>query len=125
MNLKIILPIELPTPNRFMRMSMGQLTRMKAEYRMLLRVVYEPKHIADKKVKRKVHIISYRKKLMTDDDNLKFVSKFLMDALKKTGFIYDDDRKYVAHKVTQVVDRENPRTEVMITSPEKLDKASS
>ena len=62
---------------------------------------------------------------MTDDDNLKFVSKFLMDALKKTGFIYDDDRKYISHKVTQVLDRENPRTEVIITSPEKLDKASS
>lgn len=108
-----------------MRMSMGQVTKMKGEYRMLLNVVWEPRHMQDKKVKRKVHIVSYRKKLMTDDDNLKFVSKFLMDALKKTGFIYDDDRKHVSHKVTQVVDRENPRTEVIITSPEKLDKASS
>jgi len=106
-------------------MSIGQLTRTKGEYRMLLNVVWQPKYRPDKKVKRKVHIISYRKKLMTDDDNLKFVSKFLMDALKKTGFIYDDDRKYISHKVTQVLDRENPRTEVIITSPEKLDKASS
>lgn len=118
MRVRIILPVQLPTPNQFMRMNIYAQTKMKKEYRTLLNVVWQPKYQATEKTKRHVRIISYRKKLIADDDNLKFVAKFLTDALVKTGFIYDDSRKYIDHYVSQELDRKNPRTEIVIsTSP--------
>ena len=114
MKVRIPLPIQLPTPNQILRMSIRQQTQLKKDYQLLLNVVWEPKYRQPEGERRRVEIISYRKKLLTDDDNLRFMGKFLTDALVKSGFITDDSRTYIDHVVTQKTDRENPRTEILI-----------
>ena len=66
------------------------------------------------KYKRAVKVVSYRKRRL-DPDNFTGGLKPLIDALKKRYFIYDDHEKYIDLQPEQVVDKDNQRTEVIIS----------
>lgn len=42
-----------------------------------------------------IRIVKYRHHFISDDDNLKFALKPLLDALKRAGYIYDDKREWL------------------------------
>lgn len=42
-----------------------------------------------------IRIVKYRSHFISDDDNLKFALKPLLDALKRAGYIYDDKREWL------------------------------
>lgn len=54
-----------------------------------------------------------------DIDNITFATKFIQDALVKSGILEDDSQKYIVgvfHRV--LVDRDNPRIEVELKPAE-------
>jgi len=67
-----------------------------------------------KKERRVVKIISYRPRRY-DPENNSGGLKPLLDALKKRNLIYDDHEKYIDLQAEQVVDKDNQRTEVIIS----------
>jgi hypothetical protein len=53
-----------------------------------------------RKERRRVTITRYvghKRKLLTDDDNVRYLSKVILDALKRLGLIYDDRREWLEH----------------------------
>lgn len=112
---KIELPVELPTPNQLLRMHWRQRHKLKGEYTLLLKAAgANEKRYRSGQEKRKISIISYRKKQMRDPDNLYFTAKILLDSIRDVGLIWDDSMKFINLSVSQETDKENPRTEVIV-----------
>ncbi len=63
--------------------------------------------------KRKVHFISYRVRLL-DDDNLIGGFKAMRDCLEDMKLIFMDSPEYLISKYEQFLDPANPRTEIRI-----------
>ena len=42
-----------------------------------------------------IRVVKYRHHFISDDDNLKFALKPLLDALKRLGYLYDDKREWL------------------------------
>lgn len=68
---------------------------------------------AKEKEKRKVKIVSYRKRRM-DPDNFTGGLKPLIDALVKRQLIWDDHVKYLELETEQRLDKDWQRTEILI-----------
>lgn len=57
----------------------------------------------------------FSKDARVDIDNVSFAKKFILDGLVECGVLAGDDRKHVAgFSETFLIDRENPRIEVVI-----------
>lgn len=70
-----------------------------------------------------IEIVWYEPNSRRDIDNITFATKFILDALVKSGILKDDSRKYVSeisHRVT--TDKGCPRIEVTIKNAEPNDK---
>jgi len=63
--------------------------------------------------KRRVEFRSFRKRLL-DDDNLIQGFKMLRDALEEMGIIWKDSPEYLDAEYYQEIDRDNPRTEIVV-----------
>lgn len=66
-----------------------------------------------------LHIVWYEPNKRRDIDNITFATKFIQDALVKSGILKDDSQKYIvglSHQVT--VDQKNPRIEVELRKAE-------
>lgn len=53
-----------------------------------------------RKARRRVIVtryVAHQRQLLTDDDNLRYVAKPILDALKRLGVIYDDRREWLDH----------------------------
>lgn len=68
----------------------------------------------NQKVKRKVKIISYRKRKL-DRDNFLGGLKILIDSLHHNRLIYDDSDEYLDLEAEQKIDSKCPRTEIIIS----------
>lgn len=66
-----------------------------------------------------LHVIWYEPNRRRDVDNITFATKFVQDALVKSGILEDDSQKYIVgvfHRV--LVDKKNPRIEVELRPAE-------
>lgn len=66
-----------------------------------------------------IYIIWYEPNRRRDCDNITFATKFIQDALVKSGILEDDSQKYIVgvfHRI--LVDQENPRIEVELRPSE-------
>jgi Holliday junction resolvase RusA-like endonuclease len=87
--------------------------KLQQDYGYLINAAIENKHKVRVKEKRKLEIYSYRKQLL-DPDNLYGSVKFLLDAIQQADLIWDDNPDYLSLSVCQEIDKNNPRTEVII-----------
>lgn len=119
--LTVILPIVTPSPNVLLRMHWTERRKIKNDYMTWLAMANanDDKYKAKWKEKRKIQIISYRKRLL-DPDNLVGSFKLLIDAVQETGLIFDDSPEYlILLPSEQEIDRENQRTEITIYLEER------
>lgn len=64
-----------------------------------------------------VHFNWYRKNQLTDVDNVRFAAKFILDGMQQAKLLKNDSMKYVCGLSDgYYVDKERPRTEVIITA---------
>lgn len=57
----------------------------------------QPREVRRREIRRVTvtRIVTTARHLITDDDNLKFALKPLLDALKRSGLLYDDSREWL------------------------------
>lgn len=61
------------------------------------------------------HIVYFPTNSRHDSDN--YVPKFILDGLVESGVIVDDDSRHITKLILQCeVDKENPRTEIIINT---------
>ena len=106
-----------PSLNEFLKMHWGEKKRLRASFASLILgklhdTGYEVNKLT-KPYKRKVTIISYRKRKF-DFDNHVGGLKPMIDSLKDIGLIWDDGEKWIELVTRQVTDGKNPRTEIYI-----------
>ncbi|ACA63327.1 putative Holliday junction resolvase [Lactobacillus phage c5] len=66
-----------------------------------------------------LYIVWYEPNKRRDIDNITFATKFIQDALVKSGILEDDSQKYIVGVLHRVlVDRKNPRIEVELRTAE-------
>lgn len=111
----IVLAIIVESGNKLLRMHWAKRKKLKESYMWELRSIgpFSPEDKVKEHEKRKVHITSYRKKML-DYDNLVAGNKFLVDCLIGERLLYDDSPKYLDITYEQVLDIKNPRTEIVI-----------
>ena len=99
MNLLIAfsLPFEVPSQNKTMRAHWGVISRQNKNWYMALKCMLSmhiDMDIVPAKTKRKVEIIAYRKRLITDHANLVGGAKGLVDALVRAELLVDDSDRW-------------------------------
>lgn len=108
----VVIRVKIESGNKLLRAHWGVRRDLKEKYIKALRVALPtPPTFASRL--RHLDIISYRKRLL-DKDNLYTGAKFLIDALKELGWLYDDAPQYLNLHITQKVDTKNPRTLIRI-----------
>ena len=112
---KIILPIVTPSLNELLRMHWTKQRRLRKDYGWELVAVgmNDPIYKVNGQEKRGVRFMSFRPGML-DQGNLIGGFKPLEDALIDLGLIFDDSPKFADISYFQKVDRENPRTEILI-----------
>ena len=65
-----------------------------------------------------IELMWYVKDLRKDADNISFAKKFIADGMVLSGLLPEDSRKYVRvwRDMDIIVDKENPRVEIVIHS---------
>jgi len=113
--LKIILPLLTPSLNAYLKMHYIQRWKLGQSYQWeLVAVGANEKEFKVKwREKRKVTIISYRKRLL-DEDNFIGGAKALIDALEEIELIFLDNPIYLKSKYKQVKSSRE-ETEIIIT----------
>lgn len=113
---RIILPIVTMSNNELIRMHFRTQTKIKDMYQWELVVVgaNDPKYKAELGERRRLTIISYRKKLH-DPDNFVGGLKLLIDVLVRMDLICDDSDKYIELIALQEV-KKPYQTEITIES---------
>jgi len=93
----------------------SKFTSEKKLYRNLLGLAgaCEEKYRCAPHAKRSVEFRSYRKRII-DDDNLVQGFKMLRDMLQEMEIIYRDSPRYLEAHYHQELDRDNPRTELVV-----------
>ncbi len=118
---KLIIPGELPTENEIIdkaKTHWAKYKKMKDTYDSLVKVFSE-KHRVPFFETILLQITYYRKNRMYDPDNICSAKKFILDGLQKAGVIENDGWKVVkGFQETWEVDKDNPRTEVIIKEVE-------
>lgn len=114
---KLIIPGELPTENEIIdkaKTHWAKYKKMKDTYDSLVKIFSE-KHRVPFFETILLQITYYRKNRMYDPDNICSAKKFILDGLQKAGVIENDGWKVVkGFQETWEVDKDNPRTEVII-----------
>jgi Holliday junction resolvase RusA-like endonuclease len=65
-------------------------------------------------LKCRVKLVVYQKTRRFDVDNVHGACKPVLDALRKTGFIYRDSPDWLDLEIKQVLDHKNPRVEIEV-----------
>jgi len=113
--IKIIIDKLTPSNNKLLRMHWRKRHQLNQEWRdeIYFWCMNNLKSITPKSEKKKVKIISYRKKLI-DPDNFTGGLKPCVDALKYSRLIFDDSPEYLELETEQKIDREHQRTIIEI-----------
>lgn len=113
---KIILPLVTMTNNELIRMHFRTRMKMKESYMWQLTAIgaNDPKYKAEFGERRRITVISYRKRLC-DADNFYGGLKLLIDSLLEIDLICDDSPKYMELVALQEV-KKPYQTEVEIES---------
>ena len=116
---KIILPVVTPSLNELLRMHWTEQRRLRKDYGWELAAVgaNDSKYKINGQEKRAVRLMSFRPGML-DAGNLAGGFKPLEDALIDLGLIFDDSPKFTDISYFQKVDREYPRTEILIMKGE-------
>lgn len=113
---RLVIPRLTPSLNEYLGMHWIDKNKLMKtwhwEVRAAMKETYE--EIRFDHPKRKVKIISFRKRLC-DPDNLAGGFKPLIDALVLNNLLIDDADKFMILEPCQEKDRKSPRTEVIIT----------
>ena len=113
---KLVIPRITPSLNKLLVMHWRErhklMTTWNWEVKVAMRETYE--EIKFDHLKRKVKIISYRKKIC-DPDNFIGGLKPLIDALISNFLLIDDSYKFLVLDPCQKKDPKNKRTEIIIT----------
>ena len=111
MNLTI--PGQLPSLNKLLNMHWAKRMRLNETYIWeIITTIGRKKELIKKK--RTVKIMVYHKTRRFDEDNLHGAIKGIIDALRKTDWIYNDSPRWLKLDLSQAIDHENPRTEIRI-----------
>jgi len=117
MKISMTLPFLTKSNNKLLRMHYRHRMKLKEQYSWELFVWINQSETPHKDMmaegKRKAHIISYRQKLM-DDDNFVGGLKPLIDVLVEFGLLKDDNKEWVELIPEQRVDSGNTRTEIIL-----------
>jgi len=115
--IKLVIPGELPTMNEIIDKSKthwGKYKKMKDKWMELITYMCQRQEIPFFHAVR-LNITYYRKNMMYDPDNLSAGKKFILDGLQQAGCIENDGWKEIkGFSESWEVDKENPRTEVII-----------
>lgn len=115
--LKIVVPDLTPTNNVLLRMHWRRRQALNRDWVWLIKAALLCNNIDLKKFsfgkRRHVHIMSYRKKLV-DDDNLIGGTKSLIDSLVANKILIDDDPEHLTLVVHGEIDLNEQRTEIYI-----------
>ena len=114
---KLTIPGELPTMNEIIDASKrhwAKYKQMKDDYQSRVEFYAQNQKIPFFESV-ELEIVYYRKNRMVDPDNIVAGKKIILDGLQKVGCIKNDGWKEVkSFKETWEVDKENPRTEVIL-----------
>ena len=112
---KIILPLVTPSNNELLRMHWTEQRKIKESYAWELVAVgaHDLKYKVKNREKRIVRFMSFRLGML-DMGNLAGGFKPLEDALVDMDLLVDDSPKYADISYFQKIERENPRTEILI-----------
>lgn len=115
--IRLTIPIRLPSLNVTMNWHWSRRMKKKKEYFYYIRQSYNaPLPFERRKIKRIVNVAIrvYHPFRRFDVDNLHGAVKPIIDALKESGFIYNDSPKWIKKELYQYIDRANPRIEIEI-----------
>ncbi len=114
---KITIPVVVPSINETINLHWGARDRLKKSYVAHIQGAIHDQGMKINKLKRakrrRLMIYSFRKKEL-DRDNLYASHKFLIDAIKDLGLIWDDSEKYCDLRIFQLPHPEQ-KTEIFIT----------
>jgi Holliday junction resolvase RusA-like endonuclease len=109
----ITIPGALPPLGKLMRMHWAKRNRINNDWTLEISCQTERCKLR-KTEKRLVKIMVYHKTRRFDEDNLHGAVKGIIDALRKTNWIYNDSPRWLDLKLDQAIDHENPRVEIRI-----------
>jgi hypothetical protein len=105
----IIIPYEVPSLNKTAKMHWAAKSRINNQLVVLIRARSAGIVPPPDGSRRRVHIIAYRKRLMSDSsDNLPGGAKGLRDAIKRAGLLIDDSDKYADITYEQRLAKDSP-----------------
>lgn len=105
-----------PSINQWMIMKRPMMNALKQKWKDFLVWFVKYNNYSDMKIEKcSMEFITYFKtKIRHDTDNT--VPKFILDGLAESGFIIDDDSKHLTSLTLKCgYDKENPRTEIIIS----------
>lgn len=117
--IKLVVPRISPTNGELLRMhwrDQRKLSKLWSEEIMVAKCeqVSDPPKLL--KELRQVSIISYRRKLIKDDDNLHGGLKPVLDGLVENQLIFDDSMEYCKTFIYQIQESLDQRTVIIITA---------
>ena len=119
--IKLVIPGELPTMNEIINKAKthwSEYKKMKDNCNEIITYMCQQQEIPFFHAVR-LKITYYRKNMMYDPDNLSAGKKFILDGLQEAGCIKNDGWKEIkGFQESWEVDKENPRTEVIIKEVE-------
>lgn len=108
------IPGALPSLNKLLNMHWAKRMRLNEIYIWEIIATIGRRKKEPIKERRIVKIIVYHKTRRFDEDNLHGAVKGILDALRKTDWIYNDSPRWLELELSQTIDRENPRVEIGI-----------
>ena len=101
---------EVPSQNVTMRQHWAKTAKMNTRLLMTIKCMIKESHkvSADHPIKRRVKIIAYRKRFISDHSNLVGGCKGLIDAIKRAGLLVDDSDQWMRAEYWQSKASESP-----------------
>lgn len=111
--ISLVIPGSLPSLNKLLNFHWAKRNRINNGWTLEIACQTERCKLR-KKEKKTVKIIVYHKTRRFDEDNLHGAVKGIIDALRKTNWIYNDSPRWLDLELSQAIDHENPRVEIRI-----------
>lgn len=100
MSYRAKIPVQIESPNKFLKWHWSKRHRFKQQLTLLIRASIKPKPKQPLQ-RAAVAFLLVRKRRMTDHDNIQFSCKQLQDALVAAGIIADDSLAVIGEPVVE------------------------